>query len=78
MQEHGFQPDLYQSILHFYARDENSTAIPSKRDTKSINQKLSKVQKRVLNYYLSNLIKFYKQVFLFKYTKPTNCIEARC
>ena len=49
----GFYPEIYEHVKIFYYRDV-STALPGKRDCKSI-RKGTRLQKRVLNDYLSNL-----------------------
>ena len=46
----GFEP-----VLDFYHRDDVSTNLPGKRDTKKVKRKRKLVQKRVLNDYLHNL-----------------------
>ena len=50
----GFDPEIYEHVKTFYYRDDVSTALPGKRDCKSI-RKGTRLQKRVLNDYLSNL-----------------------
>ena len=42
-------------MLEFYARDDNFTALPGKRDAKMINTQKVRVQKRSQNDYLTNL-----------------------
>ena len=54
-QKRGFQPEIYAKVLEFYNRDDVSTALPGKRDAKKNKKKKIKIQKRVLNDYLSNL-----------------------
>ena len=49
----GFDPKIHAEVLRFYARDDNSTALPGKRDAKRV--KKVQIQKRSLNDYLSNL-----------------------
>ena len=49
----GFDPETYAKVFDFYARDDNSTALPGKRGVKSI--KKIKFRKRSLNDHLSNL-----------------------
>ena len=54
----GHDPEVYRTVVDFYHRDDVSTVLPGKWDSKSIpNQKGKrvKVQKRALNNYLSNL-----------------------
>ena len=51
----GFEPNLYKPVINFYNRDDVSTALPEKRDTKKVKQGKPRIQKRVLNDYLSNL-----------------------
>ena len=51
----GFEPVLHKKVLDFYHRDDVSTALPGKRDTKKVKRKRKLVQKRVLNDYLHNL-----------------------
>ena len=51
----GFIPVLYKKVLDFYHRDDVSTALPGKRDTKKVKRKRKLVQKRVFNDYLHNL-----------------------
>lgn len=48
----GFDSDVHKAVLQFYARDDNSTALPGKRDCKKVRK--SRIQKRSLND-LSNL-----------------------
>ena len=50
----GFDPEIYEHVKIFHYRDDFSTALPGKRDCKSI-RKGTRLQKRVLNDYLSNL-----------------------
>ena len=50
----GFDQDIYQKVREFYARDDNSTALPGKRDVKS-TRRGTRLQKRALNDYLGNL-----------------------
>ena len=50
----GFDPEIYEHVKTFSYRDDVSTALPGKRDCKSIRKGTS-LQKRVLNYYLSSL-----------------------
>ena len=49
----GFDPEIHAKVLKFYGRDDNSTALPGKRDAKRV--KKVRIQKRCLNAYLSNL-----------------------
>ena len=51
----GFDPDVYEQVLEFYARDDVSTALPGKRDAKKVKKRKARLQKRSLNDYLSNL-----------------------
>ena len=51
----GLEPVLHKKVLDFYHRDDVSTALPGKRDTKKVKRKRKLVQKRVLNDYLHNL-----------------------
>ena len=51
----GFEPKLYEAVINFYNRDDVSTALPGKRDAKKVKQGKPRIQKRVLNDYLSNL-----------------------
>ena len=51
----GFIPVLHKKVLDFYHRDDVSTALPGKRDTKKVKRKRKLVQKWVLNDYLHNL-----------------------
>ena len=53
--QRGFEPKLYESIVDFYEKNGNSTALPGKRDAKNMKCNMPKLQKRVLNDYLSNL-----------------------
>ena len=53
----GFDLDLYEQTLEFYALDEVSTALPGKRDAKKVKKRKARLQKRSLNDYLSNLYK---------------------
>ena len=54
----GFNPEIYAKVLAFYNRDDVSTALPGKRDAKT-HRKI-RIQKRVLNDYLSNLHEKFK------------------
>ena len=54
----GHEPEVYRTVVDFYHRDDVSTVLPGKWDSKSIPNrkgKRVKVQKRALNDYLSNL-----------------------
>ena len=51
----GFEPKLYKTVVDFYYRGDVSTALPGKRDAKKVKQEKPRIQKRVLNDYLSNL-----------------------
>ena len=51
--KHRFVPKIHAEVLRFYACDDNSTALPGKRDAKQM--KKVQIQKRSLNDYLSNL-----------------------
>ena len=35
----GFDPDVYEQVLEFYARDDVSTALPGKRDAKKVKKR---------------------------------------
>ena len=50
----GFELKLYKTVVDFYYRDDVSTAFPGKRDAKKDKQGKPRIQKRVLNDYLSN------------------------
>ena len=51
----GFEPNLYKAVINFYNRDDVSTPLPGKRDAKKVKQGKPRIQKRVLNDYLSNV-----------------------
>ena len=51
----GFEPNLYEVVINFYNRDNVSTALCGKRDAKRVKQVKPRIQKWVLNDYLSNL-----------------------
>ena len=51
----GFKPVLHAKFFDFYHRDDVSAALPGKRDAKKHKMKKIRIQKRVLNDYLSNL-----------------------
>ena len=51
----GFEPNLYKAVINFYNHDDVSTALSGKRDAKKVKQWKPRIQKRVLNNYLSNL-----------------------
>ena len=51
----GFEPNLYKVVINFYNRDNVSTALCVKRDAKKVKQGKPRIQKWVLNNYLSNL-----------------------
>ena len=51
----GFEPKLYKTVVDFHYRDEVSAALPGKRDAKKVKQGKPRIQKRVLNDFLSNL-----------------------
>ena len=50
----GFQPKLYERVVDFYGRDDNSTALPGKVDAKSIKRNMPKLLKRALIDYSSS------------------------
>ena len=80
----GFEPVLHKKVFDFYHRDDISTALPGKRDTKKVKRKRKLVQKRVLNDYLHNLYqKFISEnieipcLFLtFAHMRPNNFVLA--
>ena len=51
----GFEPNLYKAVINFYNRGDVPTALPGKCDAKKVKQRKSRIQKRVLNNYGSNL-----------------------
>ena len=51
----GFEANLYKAVTNFYNRDDVSTAPPRIRDAEKVKQGKPRIQKRVLNDYLSNL-----------------------
>ena len=51
----GFDPDVCEQVLEFYARDDVSTALPGKRDAKKVKKRKACLQKGSLNDYLSNI-----------------------
>ena len=51
-------------MINFLNRDDVSTALPRKRDAKKVKQVKTRIQKQVLNDYLSNL----HQKFVFEHT----------
>ena len=55
----GFEPVLHAKVLDFNHRDDVSTALPGKRDAKKHKMKKIRIQKRVLNDYLSNLYEIF-------------------
>ena len=68
----GLEPVLHKKVLDFYHRDDVSTALPGKRDTKKVKRKRKLVQKRVLNDYLHNLYqKFVTENFEIPYSFST-------
>ena len=60
----GFLPNLYKAVITFYNHDNVSTALLGKRHAKKVKQGKPRIQKRVLNAYLSNL----HQTFVSEYT----------
>ena len=59
-----FEPNLYKAVINFFNRDDVFTALPRKRDAKKVKQGKTRIQKQVLNDYLSNL----HQKFVFEHT----------
>ena len=53
--EKNEREDLYKAVINFYNRDDVSIALPGKRNAIKIKQVKPRIQKRVLNNYLSNL-----------------------
>ena len=51
----GFEPNLYKAVINFCNRDNVSTALCGKRDTKKVKQGKPRIQKWLLNDYSSNL-----------------------
>ena len=41
----GFEPNLYKAVINFYNRDNVSTALCGKRDTKKVKQGKPRIQK---------------------------------
>ena len=41
----GFDPDVYEQVLEFYAWDDVSTALPGKRDAKKVKKRKARLQK---------------------------------
>ena len=52
--EKGIQAKVLE-VLEFFGRDDNSRMMPGKKDAKVIEKGTPKIQKRILNDYLSNL-----------------------
>ena len=60
----GFEPNLCKAVINFYNHDDVSTALPGKRHAKKVKQGKPRIQKRVLDDYLSNLY----QMFVSEHT----------
>ena len=49
------EKEIQAKVLEFFGRDDNSRMMPGKKDAKIIEKGTPKIQKRILNDYLSNL-----------------------
>ena len=51
-----FEPNLYKAMINFYNHGDVATTLPRICDAKKVKQGKPRIQKRVLNDYLSNLL----------------------